>query len=447
MFKLKDQYMDQNKLNNFVSEYNKDTKNVVVRHSLTKSKIVDVIYDDRADKDIQTMFSVDIPTMRVVNQKQSGRCWIFAGLNVLREIIGKELNVEFFELSQNYISFYDKLEKVNYALATIMELEDKPHDDRVLMHILQSGIGDGGQWDMFVNIVKKYGLAPKTAFGETAQSSGTMESDHILNSLIRKFASEVSKLHLEGKEDEIVALRDSYMQKTYNLLTNCFGVPPTKFDLEYVDKDKKYHLDRDLTPMEFFNKYIGDKIDEYQSLINSPTKDKPYNKTYTIKYLNNVIEGKKIIHLNVTMERMEELIIKQLSNNELVWFGSDVSSYRDRENGIWNTLAYDYKSSFDLDIRFSKEDMLDYHQSAMNHAMVITGVNLIDNKPTKWKIENSWGESGNNKGYYTMSEDFFYTYVYQAVINKKYLNEEELKALKEEPIELDPWDPMGTLAN
>lgn len=447
MFKLEDGNLSINRLDELKNKYESESSNTIVRHALSKNKISEICYNDQADRDTKNMFSIDIETMPVCNQKQSGRCWIFAGLNVLREIIGKKLNVSNFELSQNYVAFFDKLEKVNYALSSIMELVDKDHDDRVLMHILKSGIGDGGQWDMFVNIIKKYGFVPKTAMGETFQSSATMESDAILNATIRRFASEIKILHNLNKDEEIIKLKDEYMQKVYNFLTNCFGVPPTKFDLEYVTKDNVYHLVQNLSPIDFFEKTVGDIIDDYQSIINAPTSDKPYNKTFTIQYLNNVVEGKKIIHLNLPMERIEELIIKQLSNGELVWFGSDVSSYRNREEGIWDTLAYDYQSSLKLDIRFDKKEMLDYFASAMNHAMVITGVNLVNNIPTKWKIENSWGSDVGNKGYYIMSEDFFKTYVYQAVINKKYLNEEELKALKEEPILLKPWDPMGTLAD
>lgn len=445
-FKLENEFLNNEQLNNLKKKYKKDSKNTIIRHALSKANIKDITYVKEAEVDTNNKFSIDLKTMAVCNQKQSGRCWIFAGLNVLREIIGKKLNVKEFELSQNYVAFFDKLEKINYTLSTVMELLDKKHDDRVLMHVLVNGVGDGGQWDMFANLIKKYGIVPKNVMVETYQSSATRESDVLINSMIRKFAADAKKLYENKKYEEIKKLKDELVLKSYNLLSNSFGLIPEKFDLEYVDKNDKYHLVKNLTPLKFFNKYIGDEIDQYQSITNAPTKDKPYEKTFTIKYLGNVIEGKKVIHLNLSMNRIKELIIAQLKDNSPVWFGSDVSYYGDRENGTWDTKAYDYLSTFNLDIKASKEDMLDYYISAMNHAMVITGVNLVNNVPTKWKIENSWGETIGKKGYFVMSSEFFDTFVYQAVINKKYLNENELKALEKEPVELDPWDPMGTLA-
>lgn len=446
-FNMKDYPLDKETLSKLNQNYKDDKKNDVIRHALSKSKLLDIIYVNETNNEIENKFSIDIKTMRVCNQKQSGRCWIFAGLNILREIIGEKLNVDFFELSQNYIAFFDKLEKINFTMTAIMELLDKEHDDRVLMHLLTNAVSDGGQWDMFANLVKKYGIVPKSAMMETSQSSATANSNQLINSTIRNFASQASKLYKENKFDEILDLRNDILSKLYNLLTNCFGIVPNKFDLEYVDKDNNYHLITNLTPLEFFNTYIGDEINKYHSITNSPTKDKPYLKTYTIKYLGNVIEGKKVTHLNLSMEDMKQLIINQLKDNKPVWFGSDVSFYRDRDTGVWDSKSYDYVSTFGLDIKFDKGDMLDFFASAMNHAMVITGVNLVDGKPTKWKIENSWGEDVGNKGYYIMSDDFFNRFVYQAVILEKYLTNEELLALKQEPKEYAPWDPMGTLAN
>ena len=293
-FNMKNEYLSLNELDKLQNNYNKDGKNVILRHALSKTSIPDVIYVSESEHDLENKFSIDLKTMNVCNQKQSGRCWIFAGLNILREIIGKKLNVEQFELSQNYVAFFDKLEKINFTLSSVMELLDKEHDDRTLMHILTNGVGDGGQWDMFANLVKKYGVCPKNAMVETYQSSGTRESDVLINSMIRKFAADASKLYKEEKYDQIKEMKDELIQKSYNLLANCFGVPPKAFNLEYVDKDNKYHLVQNLTPKQFFDEFIGSEIDEYQSITNAPTKDKPYVKTFTIKYLGNVIEGKKL---------------------------------------------------------------------------------------------------------------------------------------------------------
>lgn len=444
---VKENAINEKTLDCFDDDYKKDPRNNILRHAFNKNDISSVVYDSKNEDHTNFVFSSEVKTLPVCNQKMSGRCWIFAACNLLREKIAKDLNMENFEISQNFVAFYDKLEKSNYLLSSIVDLIDEDPFDRTLMFLLSNGVSDGGQWDMFVNIVKKYGIVPKNNMNETKQSSGTRESNVLINSLIRQFAAKAQRLHKEGKDEEVASLKAKTIGQIYTLLVNAFGVPPKKFDFEYKDKNNEYHIEKDLTPKAFFDKHVGSWIDEFVSVINSPTKDKPFLKTFTINYLNNVIEGRPIVHLNVPMDRMKELIINQLKNDEVVWFGSDVSNYRDRERGLWDDLSYDYINTFDFDIKFDKEDMLDYHASAMNHAMLLTGVNIVNDLPDKRKIQNSWGADNGIKGYYVMSDSFFNFYVYQAVINKKYLNKDELNALKEKPTELNPWDPMGTLAD
>lgn len=444
--KVEDYQLTLKEIEKLNENYKKDKINDVVRHALNKNSISSVVYDAKNEPNTNFDFSLEVKTLPACNQKASGRCWIFAACNALREEIAKELNLENFELSQNYIAFFDKLEKTNYMLSSIADLIKNEPDERVLMHVLTNGVSDGGQWDMFVNLVTKYGVVPKSVMKETAQSSGTRESDYLINALARQFAAKAKKLALEGKENEILGLKNEVMAKIYALLCDCFGVPPTEFDFEYTDKDKEYHVIKGMTPKSFFDKFVGKKIEDYVSLINSPTKDKDYYKSFTISYLNNVIEGRKVKHLNVPMERMKELIIAQLKDNRIVWFGSDVSYYGNREEGIWDDLAYDYESAFGFELKFDKADMLDFHAAAMNHAMCLTGVNLVDGVPNRWKVENSWGQDRGSKGYYMMSSSWFDRYVFQAVVDKKYLTKEELAAYEKEPVVLAPWDPMGTLA-
>ena len=438
--------LDEEIVSKITNDYKEDKKNTIVRHALSKGNISAAIYEPGALGDVAPAFSIDLKTLPVANQRRSGRCWIFAGLNVLREIIAKKCELKSFELSQNYISLYDKIEKANFALETILELGGRDHDDRELHFILAMPVSDGGQWDMFVNLVKKYGLVPQNKFPETFQSENTQESDFLVNAAIRKFAADSASFLKKGDIATARKMKDEVMEKIYHLFLNCFGVPPKSFDFEY-ENEKGYHIDKNLTPKSFFEKYIGERIDEYQSLINSPTSDKPYMKNFTIEYLGNVKEGKPINHLNLPMERIKELIIKQLSDGEPVWFGSDVSFYRDPKLFAWDDNSFDYESPFGLSVEFSKENMLDYWHSAMNHAMVITGVNIKDGKANRWKIENSWGNEHALNGYYVMSESWFDKFVYQAVIMKKYLSKEELEATKQAPTKLHPWDPMGTLAD
>lgn len=429
--------------------YLSDKRSAVLRHALAATPLTQVVRSRDDAKSVRPAFSKEIKTMKATNQKQSGRCWIFAATNVLRELIAKKCRIKEFELSQAYIAFYDRLEKINYALESIIDLIDVDYDDRVLQHVLTTGVGDGGQWDMFVNIVKKYGVCPKSANDETAQSEQTWTSTTLINANIRKFASDARKAYKKDGMKAVRKLQQELLEKCYKLLVNSYGVPPKKFDFEYVDTDGKYHIERDLTPQSFFAKYIGSEIDEYVSVINAPTPEGPYkfNTSYTIAYLGNVVEGRPIRHLNVSMERLKELIVKQLKDDQVTWFGSDVSNYGDRKEGVWDDRSFDFQSAFDMDYAMDKGEGLKYRFSSMNHAMVITGVNLAENdRPTKWKIENSWGDEAGKKGYYLMSDTWFDRFVYQAAIKKKYLSEEELQAYEKEPVVLKPWDPMGTLA-
>ena len=430
--------------------YLKNEKYKVLRHALSSTTFNDVFASKDNYENSNFTFSLEVETLPATNQKRSGRCWIFSASNVLREIIAKKANIKGqFEISQNFLAYYDKLEKYNYFAESIIELITKgaKHDDRKVEFLLR-GVGDGGQWQMYVELVKKYGICPKSVFGETAQSSETMGSSKLCNSALRKFAADAFRSYKENKKvDELYKLKEEYNKKIYNIFSSCFGVPPTTFDFEYVDKENNYHIEKGLTPKKFFDKYIGKEIDEYVSIINGPTADKKYNKTYQIEYVGNVWGGKPVTHLNVDFDRMEEMIIAQLKDGEIVWFGSDVGKFGDRVAGIWDIDSFDYVSAFDVDEVFDKADMLDFYQSAMGHAMCITGVDIKDGKPVRWKIENSWGDQNGDKGYYIMGESFFRAFVYQAAIKNKYLNKVELKALEGKPTLLAPWDPFGTLAD
>ena len=428
-------------------KYQKDDKNVIIRHALSNNSLYTLANNQDNASDMDFNFDINIKTLPAANQKASGRCWIFAATNVCREVIAKECNLDKFELSQSYLAFYDRLEKANYLLEAVIELIDKDYDDRTLTYLLQGGVGDGGQWDMFVNLVNKYGLCPKNVFPETNTSSATRETAQLINFSIRKFASKAKELYESKGLEAVRKEKEALLDKFYVLLTNAYGVIPEKFDFEYTDKEGKYHLEKGFTPLSFKDKYLGDSLNDYVSLINAPTKSKPFGKTYTIQYLGNVVGGKIVTHLNVSMERMKELILAQMRDDRIVWFGSDVGFYGDREEGVWDDGKFDLDSLSGLNLKMDKGESLDYHASQMNHAMCITGVSFKKGIPSKWKIENSWGADRAKAGYYIMSASWFDQFVYQAVVDKKYLNADELKALKAKPVVLKPWDPMGSLAD
>ena len=240
-------------------KYLADDKNTVLRHALSSNNFNNVVRSLDFASDDQFVFSIDVPTLPATNQKRSGRCWIFSASNVLREIIAKKCNIKGqFEISQNYIAYYDKLEKFNYFAQSLIELCEAgaKHDDRKVAFLL-SGVGDGGQWSMYTNIVKKYGIVPKSAMVETAQSSETMGSNALCNSALREFAAKIFKSWAANKDhDKLMKLKEEFVDKIYNVITSSYGVPPASFDFEYIDKNDKYHIEYNLTPIEFFNKYI-----------------------------------------------------------------------------------------------------------------------------------------------------------------------------------------------
>ena len=436
------------KINEYEKEFLEDKRNIVAMNAATYNGVQKVARDVNALKNEPFAFNVDIKNGEVTNQKQSGRCWMFASMNVLRNIVIKKFNLENFELSQSYTLFWDKLERCNYYMEAVIEKANEPLEDRVMDYLMTDLLSDGGQWDMFVNIVKKYGLVPKYAYPESQTSSATVQLNKYLCKIMRKYTTELrEKVQNEGVE-KARELKEEVLKDVYNVLTSTLGEIPEKFDVVLHDKDGKLIEDKGMDAHSFFDKYIGADIDDYVSLINSPTEDKPFNKTYTIKYLGNIVEGRIVKHLNLPIEELKKAAVKQLKDGYPVWFGCDVgrSSIVEDERAILDTKAVDYETLFNVDLKLSKEDALDYGYSMMTHAMTFTGVQMNGNEALRFKVENSWGEKFGYKGHFVMTSDWFDQYVYQVVVNKKYLTEKSRKDYEKEPKELKPWDPMGSLA-
>ena len=426
--------------------YLNDDRSRIVRNALTENPIGKIARRFEGKADNPNLFSIDIKTLPVNDQMASGRCWLFSSMTLLREMLAKKYDIkDQFELSQNYMAFYDKLEKINYFMECMISEKDSPLSSQVSHYLLKTAVGDGGQWDMMVSLVKKYGICPKTAMPETYQSSHTREMNGIINRRLRRFVADMRKAE---NDEAIKALKEQCLKQCYELLCDCFGVPPKSFTFEYYDSKNKYHACYDVTPMQMYEEYLGIDLDDYVGIINGPTEDKPFYQTYTVKYLGNVAGSKnEVFFLNLPIKDFKDLILKQLKDKEPVWFGCDCGKEVDREAGLWNDQSFDYENTFKMDLDMSKAEMLDTLESAMNHAMVFTGVNLVKNKPTRWKIENSWGEKAGLKGYFIASDTWFDRYVFEAVVHKKYLNKKQLASLKKKPVVLEPWDPFGSLAD
>jgi bleomycin hydrolase len=435
-------------LDKFSSAYRENPHYRTLMNAIQKNGIEAVAMNQSSLVNMQYTFSHEIKTGAITHQKQSGRCWMFAGLNALRGEVAHHCNLESFELSQAYQMFWDKFEKSNYFLESILETLEEETNSRLVSWLLMGPVQDGGQWDMFVNLVDKYGVVPKYVMPESFHSSKSAAMNHLITLKLREDAVRLRDQYRESNASiqELRAEKDSMLNDIYRMLCHFLGEPPSHFDFEYRDKDDEFHRDTNLTPVQFYQQYIGVNLDDYVSVINAPTKDKPFDNTYTVKYLGNVKGGKDVFYLNVEIDQLRDLAIQQLKDNEPVWFGCDVGKMLDRESGIMDTALYDYRSALDVPFHMTKAERLDYGESLMTHAMVFTGVHLVDDKPVRWKVENSWGTDPGNKGFFIMSDPWFDQFMYQIVVRKKYLPEHLQTALQSKPMELQPWDPMGSLA-
>lgn len=440
--------ISQDMIDRFATDFRGNTQRRVMMNAIKKNGINAIAMNQDSPVDMQYTFSNEIQTGEITHQKQSGRCWMFAGLNTLRQHVANNCHLASFELSQNYQMFWDKFEKANYFLESILETLDEKTDSRLIAWLLSNPENDGGQWDMFVNLVDKYGVVPKYVMPETFHSSSSRIMNKLLTVKLRKGAAKLRTENHKGKmaQEELRSLKEGILSDIYSMLCQFLGEPPTRFDFEYRDKDKQFFRDTDLTPRQFYQKYVKVNLDDYVSLINAPTADKPFDQTYTVQYLGNVKGGKDVLYLNIEIETLKEMALKQLQNDEPVWFGCDVGQMMDRDAGIMDTALFDYESAMNVPFKLAKAERLDYGDSLMTHAMVFTGVNLVDGAPNRWKVENSWGKEPGKDGFFVMSDPWFNEFIYQVVVKKEYLPDNLRKALEGTPNQLDPWDPMGSLA-
>ncbi|NQN90569.1 aminopeptidase C [Streptococcus suis] len=419
------------------------TENAVSHNGLLKS-----LETRQSAIDNDYVFSIDLTKDAVSNQKASGRCWMFAALNTFRHKLISDFKLENFELSQAHTFFWDKYEKSNWFLEQIIATADQEIGSRKVKFLLDTPQQDGGQWDMVVALFEKYGVVPKSVYPESISSSASRELNQYLNKLLRQDAQILRDLLAKGaSSEEVQVQKENLLQEIFNFLAVNLGLPPRSFDFAYRDKDNVYHRDTNVTPQAFYEKYVGLKLSDYVSIINAPTTDKPYNKSYTVELLGNVVGAPAVRYLNVEMNRFKELAIAQLKAGESVWFGSDIGQSSNRQTGIMATNTYDFSSGLGIHFHQDKAGRLDYSESLMTHAMVLTGVDLDDNElPLKWKVENSWGDKVGDKGYFVASDSWMDEYTYQIVVRKEFLTPEELAAYQAQPQVLAPWDPMGALA-
>ena len=443
MSELTKEFTDQ-----LYANYEANVKYVALENAVTHNGIHASLETRKSAVENTPVFSLDLTKDKVTNQKASGRCWMFAALNTFRHKMISSFQLEDFELSQAHTFFWDKYEKSNWFLEQVIATADQELTSRKVAFLLQTPQQDGGQWDMVVSLFEKYGVVPKSVYPESISSSNSRELNTYLNKLLRQDAQILRDLIHSGADSEAVASKkQALLQEIFNFLAMSLGLPPREFDFSYRDKDNQFHSESGLTPQSFYKKYVDLQLDDYVSIINAPTTDKPYGNSYTVDMLGNVVGSRPVRYLNVPMDRLKELAIAQMKAGETVWFGSDVGQVSNRKAGILATDVYDFEAGMDIHLTQDKAGRLDYAESLMTHAMVLTGVDLDEaGQPRKWKVENSWGDKVGTDGYFVASDAWMDEYTYQIVVRKEFLTADELAAYEAEPIVLAPWDPMGALA-
>ena len=447
--------LDQTRLEGLRTAFDEREANHVAMNAVTQVGIDEVAHNYNRSRLLQHRFSVSIDNGTVTSQAHSGRCWLFSSLNVARFVARKALNIDGestanpmgdFELSQNYAMYYDKLERVNYFLRDVAALvrAGEPVDSQLMRFLMGDVMGDGGQWIMAMNIYKKYGAVPKQFYPETASSQDTGQMNDQLRRLLHQATA-----HMVANPDGIDEIIDRTLEAGHRMLTIHLGTPPTSFDWEWTDKDGVFHRDGRITPQEFWKRYVNAGLEDYVCLVDDPRPEHPKGRKIGIEHLGNVAGGDPTEYLNVPVEVMKDCARRLMSEQGLpVWFGADCHPMMDRKAGQWATDLFEYGRVYGVDFDMDKEQRVRFGDSAQNHAMAFVGVDVADDGRTtnRWRVENSWGGDIANKGYFTMSDDWFSQYVYEVAVPKSMLSDEYRKAFDQEAIMLPAWDPMGALA-
>ncbi|MBQ7670533.1 MAG: peptidase C1 [Clostridia bacterium] len=422
----------------FRADYRSCANAKTLNAAMAKTELSDLAFVPMAAAKLNGDFEIELKTRGITAQKKSGRCWLFAFMNIMREIVAEKCSLDSFELSGNYLAFFDKLEKANNMLEMVIANAHDPKNTRMNEYILE-GFGDGGYWSMAVDLVKKYGVVPKDAMPETFQSEHTDKFMKLLKSILRKDAAELRRLIAEGKDPS--ARKEEMMSEIFKAECIVFGEPPVSFNFEYRNKNGEFSSDRGITPKEFFEKYIAFALNDYVTVTDHPTSGLKNGLHYKFHYIGCMAES-DVYNVNLTMDELEELCIKQLKDGEPVWFGCDAGAYGARKEGVWDPDSLDYEGVLGgVSFETEKGERLEYHDSFATHAMILVGVNFDESgRPERWKIENSWGEDVGKHGYFVCSEKYFREYVYEAIINKKHLNERQAALLDTEPLKVDPWE-------
>jgi bleomycin hydrolase len=431
----------------YAKDFAADPARRLLQNAVTTTAVEQVALDRSVVTSMDTSMSVLLDDWSATNQKQSGRCWLFAGLNLLRVGAAATMQLKEFEFSQNHLLFWDKLEKANHWLEAIIATADRDVDDRSVAQLLATPAEDGGQWNMFIALVRKHGLVPKAMMPETHSSSKTSSLNKAIALVLRRGARDLRARVAAGEgADEVQEVKQDILTVIHRVLCIHLGTPPERFTWQWTDKDKVFHRDQETTAQEFAARYVTVPLDEYVCIVHDPRAAHPAGRTYTVEHLGNVVGAPPVTYLNVEIDLIRDLAMRSLVDGEPVWFGCDTDQMSNTELGYWDASLYDLQGVYDTDLSLSKADRLLHHETLMTHAMLFTGVDVVEGRPRRWRVENSWGSEKADKGFWTMNDSWFSEHVFEIAVRRDRLPESMLAAFDEKPIVLPAWDPMGALA-
>lgn len=413
-----------------------------IRNAIANNDIRKLAVNGENAGDIDTYFSHRVPSKGITNQKASGRCWLFTGLNVFRSRAIEKYGMGAFQFSQNYSFFWDQLEKANLFLQGIIDTREKPADDKLVEWLFKNPLSDGGQFTGISDILDKYGVVPREAMPETHSSENTGQMANLIGLKLKEFGLQLRELAAQGKKPaELEKEKTAMLGTIYRMLVLNLGEPPTEFTWTRKDAQGNPVETKTYTPLSFFREYIGDDLtNNYVMLMNDPSRE--YYKLYEIDYDRHRYDGKNWTYVNLPVEDIKEMAVASIKDSTMMYFSCDVGKFLDRERGLLDVNNFDYGSLFGIPFGMDKKQRIQTFSSGSSHAMTLMAVDLdAQGKPRKWMVENSWGPGANN-GHLIMTDEWFDEYMFRLVVDKKYITDKVKAVLKQTPVKLPAWDPM-----
>lgn len=391
-----------------------------------------------------TYFSDKVESKGITDQQQSGRCWLFSGLNVMRAKAIARFGLGSFQFSQNYCFFYDQLEKSNLFLQTVIDNAQLPMEDKLVEWLFKNPLSDGGQFTGVQDIISKYGLVPAEVMPESFNANNTSRMASLLSLKLREFGLTLRKAAHDGESEKQLRQRKQEMLGTvYHILSICLGEPPTEFTWAMKDASGKPRGEaKRYTPKSFYEEMVGiDLKNNYIMLMNDPTR--PYHKTYTIEMDRHSYDGENWTYLNLPVDEIKQMAIASIKDSTMMYFSCDVGKFYNSKTGVLSLDNYDYGALLGTNFPMTKAERIQTFASASSHAMTLMAVDLTpEGKPRKWMVENSWGAASGYQGHLIMTDEWFDEYMFRLVVEKKYVPAETLKLCKQKPTVLPAWDPL-----